>query len=100
MAWWVFYLLVINQLRAITVNSSKRAGGEVANARVCKTCIRGFDSRPALQVQFKRSHSWDIAHVESHNRLSRASLLDVYAVALALVLALLVRFNLLPAIKW
>jgi hypothetical protein len=69
MAWWVFYLLVINQLRAITVNSSKRAGGEVANARVCKTCIRGFDSRPALQVQFKRSHSWDIAHVESHNRL-------------------------------
>jgi hypothetical protein len=26
--------------------------------------------------------------------------LDVYAVALALVLALLVRFNLLPAIKW
>ncbi len=31
---------------------------------------------------------------------SKASLLDVYAVALALVLALLVRFNLLPAIKW
>jgi hypothetical protein len=26
--------------------------------------------------------------------------LDVYAVALALVLALLVRFNLIPAIKW
>ena len=31
---------------------------------------------------------------------SKASLLDVYAVALALLLALLVRFNLLPAIKW
>jgi hypothetical protein len=30
----------------------------------------------------------------------KAPLLDVYAVALALVLALLVRFNLLPAIKW
>ncbi len=30
----------------------------------------------------------------------KASLLDVYAVALALALALLVRFNLLPAIKW
>ena len=27
------------------------AGGEVANARVCKTCIRGFNSRPALQKQ-------------------------------------------------
>jgi hypothetical protein len=26
--------------------------------------------------------------------------LDVYAVALALALALLVRFNLIPAIKW
>jgi hypothetical protein len=26
--------------------------------------------------------------------------LDVYAVALALLLALLVRFNLIPAIKW
>jgi hypothetical protein len=26
--------------------------------------------------------------------------LDVYAVALALVLALLVRFNLIPAIQW
>jgi hypothetical protein len=30
----------------------------------------------------------------------KAALLDVYAVALALALALLVRFNLLPAIKW
>jgi hypothetical protein len=27
-----------------------RAGGEVANAQVCKTCIRGFDPRPALQL--------------------------------------------------
>ena len=26
--------------------------------------------------------------------------LDVYAVALALILALLVRFNLIPAVKW
>ncbi len=26
--------------------------------------------------------------------------LDVYAVTLALILALLVRFNLIPAIKW
>ena len=25
------------------------AGGEAVNAQVCKTCIRGFNSRPALQ---------------------------------------------------
>ena len=25
-------------------------GGEVANAQVCKTCIRGFNPRPVLQV--------------------------------------------------
>ena len=25
-------------------------GGEVANAQVCKTCIRGFESRPVLQM--------------------------------------------------
>jgi hypothetical protein len=29
-----------------------------------------------------------------------AHLLDVYAVALALLLALLVRFNLIPPVKW
>ncbi len=28
------------------------AGGEVANAPVCKTGIRGFNSRPALQNFF------------------------------------------------
>ena len=26
------------------------ASGEVANAQVCKTCIRGFNSRLALQI--------------------------------------------------
>jgi hypothetical protein len=30
----------------------------------------------------------------------RRTSLDVYAVALALILALLVRFNLIPPIKW
>ena len=25
------------------------AGGEAVNAQVCKTCIRGFNPRPALQ---------------------------------------------------
>jgi hypothetical protein len=32
----------------------KSTGGEVANARVCKTCIRGFDSRPVLQISTVR----------------------------------------------
>ena len=29
-------------------------GGEVANAQVCKTCIRGFDPRPVLQILGKQ----------------------------------------------
>ena len=28
----------------------KSTGGEVANAQVCKTCIRGFNPRPVLQI--------------------------------------------------
>jgi hypothetical protein len=40
-------------------------------------------------------------HMSNQSTNSRkASLLDVYTVALALALALLVRFNLIPAIKW
>jgi hypothetical protein len=31
-------------------DSLKSAGGEAANALVCKTSTRGFDSRPALQL--------------------------------------------------
>ena len=34
------------------------------------------------------------------NQSPRGLSLDSYAVALALLLALLVRFNLIPAIKW
>ncbi len=30
--------------------STKSTGGEVANALVCKTSIRGFDSRPVLHT--------------------------------------------------
>jgi hypothetical protein len=33
-----------------TDNCFTSAGGEVANAQVCKTCIRGFNPRPALQI--------------------------------------------------
>jgi hypothetical protein len=29
---------------------AKSTGGEVANALVCKTSIRGFDSRPVLHA--------------------------------------------------
>ena len=53
---WVFYLFVIPiciQFLEITSEFPKGAGGEVANARVCKTCIRGFNSRPALQVSIE-----------------------------------------------
>jgi hypothetical protein len=32
-----------------TGNSGVSTGGEVANALVCKTSIRGFNSRPVLQ---------------------------------------------------
>jgi hypothetical protein len=65
MAWWAFYFGLIRSLDLeINIAFSKRAGGEVANAQVCKTCIRGFDSRPALQVQQEN------AHVESHDTFS------------------------------
>ena len=85
----------------------KSAGGEVANAQVCKTCIRGFDSRPALQnfnafyanqaqSNFRSVHMSDTESPTPRPRVS----LDVYAVALALFLALLVRLNLIPPIKW
>ena len=33
------------------VANSKGTGGEVVNAQVCKTCMRGFNSRPVLQIQ-------------------------------------------------
>jgi hypothetical protein len=74
------------------------AGGEVANARVCKTCIRGFNSRPALQLSIETNRRSAMSNRISSPR--KALQLDVYAVALALALALLVRFNVLPAIKW
>jgi hypothetical protein len=32
------------------VGSKMSTGGEVANALVCKTSIRGFNSRPVLQI--------------------------------------------------
>jgi hypothetical protein len=32
-------------------------GGEVANAQVCKTCIRGFESRPVLQRHVRRKRT-------------------------------------------
>jgi hypothetical protein len=34
------------------VGQQESTGGEVANALVCKTSIRGFNSRPVLQIPF------------------------------------------------
>jgi hypothetical protein len=96
------------------------AGGEVANARVCKTCIRGFNSRPALQFLKDLLFHWTRISIadpnhefrrttmsksnsqpdESQPAISSGPSLDIYAVALALLAALLVRFNLIPPIKW
>jgi hypothetical protein len=36
----------------------KGTGGEVANALVCKTSIRGFDSRPVLQNKLRTPSSF------------------------------------------
>ena len=33
-------------------------GGEVANAQVCKTCIRGFETRPVLQSSDPDDRFW------------------------------------------
>ncbi len=46
-----------NLYRVCLRTTQMSVGGEVANALVCKTGIRGFDSRPALQriVCFARS---------------------------------------------
>ena len=67
----------------------------MANAQVCKTCTHGFNSRPALQF---------LPEVEpmpnNETRSSRRVSLDTYAVALAIALAVLVRFNWIPPIKW
>jgi hypothetical protein len=35
-------------LGELTVDSKMSTGGEAANALVCKTSIRGFNSRPVL----------------------------------------------------
>jgi hypothetical protein len=56
MARWVFDFqrAVFNGLSLLAIaNCPSGAGGEVANAQVCKTCIRGFNSRPALQFQLQ-----------------------------------------------
>jgi hypothetical protein len=38
-------------VRRSNIDSTKGTGGEVANALVCKTSIRGFNSRPVLQAR-------------------------------------------------
>jgi hypothetical protein len=53
------------------------AGGEVANAQVCKTCIRGFDSRPALQLSKRHTAIYTCPATEDCEipRLSRCKLI-------------------------
>ncbi len=46
------------------------------------------------------SHIKPARTTESHSVISSGPSLDLYAVALALLAALLVRFNLIPPIKW
>jgi hypothetical protein len=50
---WVFYVQEFFH-QAIP---GKSTGGEVANAQVCKTCIRGFESRPVLQISLQPGHA-------------------------------------------
>jgi hypothetical protein len=38
----------LNSRRAAQARQGQSTGGEVANALVCKTSIRGFNSRPVL----------------------------------------------------
>ena len=56
--WWVFIFSVHNFAKnrtRLTNICDSCTGGEAANAQVCKTCIRGFDSRPVLQNLFEQS---------------------------------------------
>ncbi len=74
------------------------AGGEAVNAQVCKTCIRGFNSRPALQTNLTESRG---IMPNTETAVARRTLSpDLFAVALALLAVLLVRFNLIPPVKW
>jgi hypothetical protein len=43
-------ILFPNPCSLIPVPCFFSTGGEVANAQVCKTCIRGFNPRPVLQI--------------------------------------------------
>jgi hypothetical protein len=45
-------------------------GGEVANALVCKTSIRGFNSRPVLQT-FTTTSPTDIHPPALHGRMQK-----------------------------
>ena len=55
-----------------------------------------FKSQHKLQIQFRRT----IMPEPNGAPARRAISLDIYAVALSLILALLVRFNLIPPVKW
>ena len=81
-----------------------RSQFKVLNARDTKLC-RGL-SVPIASMRL--SPTARIQKINSENTMSKTNTtasqrgisLDVYAVALALVLALLVRLNLIPPVKW
>jgi hypothetical protein len=102
MARWVFYLWVIQFPSGFSRSPLTLQSAPVAKwltRRSAKPVFAG--SIPARRSKFyQRPNSSEIQMPNPTATSREASLLDVYAVALALALALLVRFNLLPAIKW
>ena len=56
-------LFVFRRCSLIPVPCISSIGGEVANAQVCKTCIRGFDPRPVLQIlTAEKGRAHDMGH--------------------------------------
>jgi hypothetical protein len=84
--------IIVDSFKARRWRSGKRAGLQNLYSRVqFPPGAPSFKSNRQVSGRLQMSNS---------TTTSRKASLDVYAVALALVLALLVRFNLLPAIKW
>ena len=89
----VFFTITVNYFLGRRWRRGKRAGLQNLYSRVqFPPGAPSFKSNRQVSGRLQMSNRTDTPR--------KASLLDVYAVALALALALLVRFNLLPAIKW
>ena len=75
---------------------SSPAGRSVRPPRLLQWHTTGFTSQHKLQIRVWRT----IMSEPNGAPARRAISLDIYAVALSLILALLVRFNLIPPVKW